>query len=378
MTETLHVQRYRVPLTASLSNSRTTWSHREGLWIELGETGAWQRGRGEVAPLPGYSSESLQDCERFLESLPSETLQPILAARSARELAVQLEKRLLQAPAAARFGLESAAFDRLGHLLARPVWGLLRELTPAIRAKPDSLPSLAIAGIVAGDNTAEVVQHANRLRRQGVSTFKLKVGPDRISPGQLETLRELRARFGESVALRLDANQSLLPENWPETFEQLAPLEIEMLEEPWRWETPTWQIETQLPLALDESLHGVLPVVAAERTTTSLSSFVVLKPMAVGGLLACLQLTEIARASGKPIIVSHTLESHIGWQSCAQLALAVGSQQAQGLWPMEHQRLAANQSIVSGRLCASGKPGLNLPAGKLPAGTFASKTLSTR
>lgn len=50
----------------SAQNARHTWTVRESLIVELNE--GPRTGRGEAAPLPGYSKESLVACERALRS----------------------------------------------------------------------------------------------------------------------------------------------------------------------------------------------------------------------------------------------------------------------------------------------------------------------
>lgn len=50
----------------SAQNARQTWTTREAIILELRD--GQRVGRGEAAPLPGYSMETLDDCERALRA----------------------------------------------------------------------------------------------------------------------------------------------------------------------------------------------------------------------------------------------------------------------------------------------------------------------
>ncbi|MFK8003657.1 MAG: enolase C-terminal domain-like protein [Polyangiales bacterium] len=56
----------RVSGTFSAQNAKHTWTKREALIVELRD--GERIGRGEAAPLPGYSMETLDDCERALRA----------------------------------------------------------------------------------------------------------------------------------------------------------------------------------------------------------------------------------------------------------------------------------------------------------------------
>ncbi|HEY5717283.1 MAG TPA: o-succinylbenzoate synthase, partial [Motiliproteus sp.] len=61
--------RYRIPLTRPLQLAGREYGERSGLLLRLSERGAdgaWREGVGEAAPLPGFSPETLAQCQQAL------------------------------------------------------------------------------------------------------------------------------------------------------------------------------------------------------------------------------------------------------------------------------------------------------------------------
>ncbi|HEX7670274.1 MAG TPA: enolase C-terminal domain-like protein, partial [Polyangiaceae bacterium] len=169
---------------------------------------------------------------------------------------------------------------------------------------------------------------------RGVETVKIKiVGPSLAS--QWDTLDAVREAIGKT-ALRLDANRTLSPETAARELASLVPLEPELVEEP----VPTAALgapgaftSSEVPLALDESLQEPGVWARLEPCLAELGCVaVVLKPMALGGLLACLDLAARATSRGLDVTVSHLFDGPVGLAAAAHLALAVGSRKrASGL-----------------------------------------------
>src|SRR5680860_464663 len=63
----LHFYTYNLPFKHVFSTAAKKFSYREGLCIELQKDGL--RSLGEVAPLPGFSVESLEDVKKQLKTL---------------------------------------------------------------------------------------------------------------------------------------------------------------------------------------------------------------------------------------------------------------------------------------------------------------------
>jgi o-succinylbenzoate synthase len=328
------------------------WTERTGLVLRWYDA-LGRHGRGEAAPLPDYSPDVLEGCEQALAGLTAAVLDMLDRADSALEVLDAVAAAIPAELPAARFALETALLDRAARRSGQPLWRLLGELVPG-GTEPEPI---ALCALLPSADTAAAVELARAHVDMGVSTFKLKVGPDHASPAQEATLDALRTRFGASIALRLDANGSFRPGAFARSTERLARYDLEFLEEPLAFGDPEELAGSACPLALDESLQQVDPARLARLLALASVRVVVLKPTALGGFGACLRLAASARAEGCDAVVSHTLEGPIGWAACAHLALALRSPRAAGLWPLAHQ-VGPSPSIAAGRLLPPIEPGL--------------------
>jgi len=347
-------------------NAHSTWSERTSLELALGAAQG-SLGWGEAAPLPGYSQDGVHEAERTLAGLPTATLAALAEVDDARTLLDAAAALIPGHQPAARFALETALLDRAAQRAGRPLWFTLAALArpsayaaDALVAPADAQPVELCALLPSGDRSAALAL-ARRHLAAGVTCFKLKVGPDHLTSDQNATLAGLRAELGAGVKLRADANGSLSAAGLRTSLEQLAAHELDFLEEPLAGAEPERLADSPCALALDESLQRMPPAALARWLAQPALRVLVLKPTALGGLGACIELARAARAHGREAVVSHALEGPIGWAACAHLALALGGTRAAGLWPLAHQA-AARPRIEGGRLVPTREPGLGASA----------------
>jgi L-alanine-DL-glutamate epimerase-like enolase superfamily enzyme len=272
-------------------------------------------GRGEASPLPGYSIDDLDACVAELDGCWRKLGGLDLDAPARDLLRDAVGRAGVHAPAAV-FAIESAVLDLVARLRAEPAWRLLRGDGDAGR--------VPLSALVDGESPAALGTAAEAAVARGIHVLKVKVGGPDCVRRDPERLAAIRAHVGEDVTLRLDANQSLRADNFRAVAEALLPFRPVLLEEP----VPTADIasivESLIPLAMDESLleagwRDRLTAAAARRTCTA----VVLKPMALGGMLRCLQLAELAAELGVGTYVTHLVDGPIASAAAACLALAL-------------------------------------------------------
>jgi L-alanine-DL-glutamate epimerase-like enolase superfamily enzyme len=254
---------------------------------------------------------------------------------------------------AARFALQTALLDRFALARGRPLWDVLRELLPE-PAEP--LPALPLSGLLSSTDPALALAEAERQHGLGLRCFKLKIGPGRLLPPQAALLAGLRARWGGSVKLRLDANGSLAPGELASTSAEIERFQPDFVEEPLA--RPELELLRTLPFdwALDESLQ-VLPldrVAALSRLPRCRA--LVLKLTTLGGFGAAAALARCARSNGKLALLSHALDGALGWLASVHFAFALGSSAAAGLWPRADG--ASSELFVAGNLRLPLAPGL--------------------
>lgn len=347
----LALHRLDVELEAPLANANTGWQRRTLTCLELRDAEG-RSGWGEASPLPGYSPEASGEGERALEALSASALRAFEGIDSPRALLDAAAAAIPEQLPAARFALETALLDRLGRRTGRPLFELLRSA-----AENDAAPAPVPTCALLPSEPGPAVELARSYAARGVGTFKLKIGPERLSPPQDRTLVALRAALGEQVQLRLDANRSLSRDAVAWALARAAEHRVEFLEEPMAAPDPALLAASPCPLALDESLQGMSSEVLDSWLALEPIRVLVLKPTALGGFRACLGLARAARAHGRDVVVSHVLEGPIGWAACAHLALALPGRRPAGLWPLAHQH-ARSPALTGAEIGVPREPGL--------------------
>ncbi len=267
---------YQRPLRQPLRTSHGLWSVREGILIRLTDPETGCQGYGEIAPIPWFGSETLEQALQFCRQLPAELSE------------AQIEGIPEELPAS-RFGLECAWLacgdpDWLNRDLCRLQFcGLLGKAVPA-----GSYP-----------------------------VYKGKVGLEPVEE-ELKKLENWLEQLPQGSRLRLDANGGLtLPEaqRWLAACDRLnqdPPARIEFMEQP----LPPAQYahlvqlsqDYQTPIALDESVAqlGQLQQIHQSGWT----GILVVKPALIG---SCLALQDyLDQHPDLDLVFSSALETPIG------------------------------------------------------------------
>jgi o-succinylbenzoate synthase len=225
----LRLKPYQWAFEPPLQTHHGLWKVREGIIIGL-EREDGVIGWGEVAPIPWFGTETLEDAIAFCQSLP----------------ALLTELDILSVPdtlPACQFGFGSA-------------WESLFTPPSAIDYKPCQISVLLPAGEAALSDWPPLWEKGHR-------TFKWKIGVLETSQ-ELGLFQHLTAALPKEAILRLDANGGLALEQakqWLENCDRISRLCIEYLEQP----LPPNQFEAmkqlaqahKTPLALDESVATV-------------------------------------------------------------------------------------------------------------------------
>lgn len=283
--------RYTIPMDTGVVIRDRRLKMREGFVVELCEGN--QRGWGEIAPLPGLSTESLEEAQaaalRWLSGWQ---------AGQASELPAQ--------PSVA-FGLSCALAELSGELPEEANY----HSVPLCTGDPDALFSL-LQGLP-GRKEAKVKVGLYEAVRDGmVVSLLLDAIPD--------------------LWLRLDANRSWSAEKAAQ-FARYVPealrSRIAFFEEPCK--TPELSLafarETGIKLAWDESLRdGHVAISPCPEVNT-----VVIKPSLTGSLQQVQAWVNQAHACGMNVIISSAIESSLGLTQLARIAAWLTPQMTPGL-----------------------------------------------
>ncbi|PWB69551.1 o-succinylbenzoate synthase [candidate division GN15 bacterium] len=309
---------YRVPLVRPLPLKSHRISDREGLLIQF--TDELNRiGWGEIAPLPGFSIESLEEA-RVCSARACHTLR----GSELPEPAVLLERGIesilgYACPSSVTFGVESAILT---------LWSLVRgiEVRRFVNEwAPDAIP---VNGLLTG-STATVTELAKRMVADGYTALKLKVGAESVE-AEIEKTKAVRSVVPSQVKFRLDANQACDFDTAVRFGRAVNGLELEYIEEPLSDSARLEQFhdQTGLVYALDES---VMKYSAEEWGDREGLGAVILKPTILGGVAAAYRLARRAEEMGVKPIISSSFESSVGTVTLANLACALAPDAASGL-----------------------------------------------
>lgn len=284
----------------------TTLNQRTGYILEIIASNGL-KARGEIAPLPGVSVETLKKAHHDLVEARSH-LKDFKVVLDKDGLITSLRDSAFSGLCpSVRFGVESVLFGLAAGAravsLAEFLGGILQDVPTAALLQGSHEQVLADARILSG---------------RGYQVFKLKVGSRNI-PLDVKKVRDLRALIGRQGSIRLDGNrvwglkEALL-------FVDLAGrAQIEFIEEPLSdmGKIGEFYQAAQMPVALDETLSLSVDSQAVK--------YYVLKPTVLGGIIPCLDWMENARRNGKKVVISSAFESPVGLKVLANLACLTGT-----------------------------------------------------
>jgi L-alanine-DL-glutamate epimerase-like enolase superfamily enzyme len=276
---------------------------RELLIVSLtGEDGV--SGYGEAAPLEPYDGISIERTQAALESYA-----PLLAEASGLNGAQLIDacRRVDELPQALA-AIDLALWDRGGRIAGKPISALLTD-NPA-SAVPVN------ASITASDR-AGVAEQVTAALTAGYECVKVKVGLG----DDAGRLAAARAAGGPQMTLRVDANGVWEVDQAVRTIEALAPVGLELVEEPVHGLQRVRQVRERVPvrIAIDETAaeHGAL--------TAGVADAVCLKISRCGGIGGLIAAAALVRASGAEVYVASTYDGPLGIAAGVHVAAALAS-----------------------------------------------------
>jgi o-succinylbenzoate synthase len=287
------------------------WLEREGFWVTLQDE-AGRIGFGEVAPLSDWGTESLLQSAEALNRLAA------TRANTLEEVAPALEEAGLSRSCtpAAYAGCEGAMLDLLAQRAGVSLAAYLSRHPKA---------SVALNALVVSASQKEAAREALALVNDGYCTLKLKVGAQALQ-ADLARVKAVREAVGPFVHLRLDANGVWARQAALEAIQRFAAFSLQYVEQPVAAidrEGLAWVAgHCGVPIAADEALQRPCDAQALLKLPIDT---LILKPMALGGLLVALEVARQAREAGKKVVLSSVLDRGVGTLACLHLAAALGN-----------------------------------------------------
>ena len=299
------------PLRAPFAAGHGTVSDRELVLVAL-EAGDGLTGYGEAAPLASYDGvtaaevrDALHACRPVLDEYPGHAPVADVLARCG-EVTV-----LSQALAA----IDLALWDLAGRRSAEPVWRLLGAT---------EAPPVTVNRTIAAADRSGAALEAAQARAEGYETVKVKVGIG----DDAARLAAVRAFAGPQMAIRIDANGAWELAEAAATLQALAPVGIELCEEPVHGLPAVSALRalTEIPLAIDESAED--PMALDEPQSADLAC---LKIARCGGIAGTIAAAGRARAAGYEVYLASTLDGPLGIAAALHAAAVIRPARACGL-----------------------------------------------
>lgn len=241
-------------------------------------------------------------------------------------------------------GLDMAFWDALGQIAGKPVVELLGG---------SPRPMLAYDSYGAVDPAADE-KHLRRSTEQGFRGIKIKGGYGDAANDE-RVVKGVRALLGPDIALMIDFNQSLDPEEAKRRIARLAPYDLTWVEEPVPQENLCGHAEVRKssPIPIQAGENWWFPRGFAEAIAAGASDFIMPDLMKVGGVTGWLRVAAQAEAASIP------MSSHLFAEASAHMLAVTPTAHWLEVLDFAGSILASPIRIVDGTLTARG-PGLGL------------------
>jgi O-succinylbenzoate synthase len=301
----LEFRSYQRPFARVLSTSHGNWEVREGIILRLTDENG-RIGWGEIAPIPWFGSETLEQAKEFCQQLP-----PEITATDIFSIPDELP--------ACQFGFECA-------------WGIGNRESGIGNRQDDKgdFSFLSSYSLLPTSHSPVIYSYLLPTGKkaleswqapwnQGYRTFKWKIGVASIE-AELNVFDQLIQALPSSTQLRLDANGGLTQQEaiqWLQVSDKVGI--VEFLEQP----LPPEHFKTMLemssyystPIALDESVATLNQLEACYQQ--GWRGIFVIKPSIAGSPK---RLRQFCKAHDIDTVFSSVFESAIARHSALQLA----------------------------------------------------------
>ncbi len=306
------IYEYSLSMKQPLAVKGNSSLSREGLLLRLWDDDG-NEGWGEVAPLEGFSLETLDLARHQLvgmkQDLSGVNVDELFAAIVAGEARPSFIQEICPS---VEFGVGSALLYLVASNNSKLPGEILAETVT------DYVPVNALLD----GSSRDIVKTALTLYESGYRTFKVKLGRKELVE-EIELVGWLLDQTAGKIKLRLDCNRSWSIEQLAEFLAEVDVNRLEYIEEPLCEMSRYTELpdECSFPLALDESLTqlqstdigGIKNLVA-----------VVLKPTMLG-IAHTIGFARAARNLGIKTTISSTFETSVGTTMLAHFASALSS-----------------------------------------------------
>ena len=282
------------------------FAQREGFYLCIRDQE--NLGIGEIAPLPEFSRESVEDIQSVFRSI-----KPILKELKSPDTIEEIQTimdMIRNLPPSVQFGLEMALLLLLANKRKLPLANILNA---------DCQYNIQFNTLV----TPSSVHQVKQAKERGFSCYKLKVGRQTFGE-DMSFMMNVISLLDDDDKFKIDCNGKWQLSDALEFSKRVNHSKINYIEDPFSSikDQRDFASQSNIPLALDEFYH-TFDVIEYEHI-----SFFIVKPMLRGGFLNLLRLPQKVQSK---IIISSSFETEVGLLGLIHLASALSNEQYHGL-----------------------------------------------
>lgn len=285
-----------------------TVSHATNILVRI-HTADGLVGVGEGSPIEFIAGESQSGAVEAARSLAR-----LLIGKDAlaiEERMGELDRFLVGNPAA-KCAVDLALYDLAAKRAGLPLYALLG-------GEKRTIHTCKTIGIDEPDTMARA---AAEVKRSGFPAVKVKVGADRAE--DVRRIRAIRQAVGDGFPIRIDANQGWDPAEAVLALHELAPLDIEVCEQPVaHWDYAAMKHvrrRSPIPVMADESLFDHHD--AHKLASMGACDWFNIKLAKAGGIRTAVKIDAIAQAAGIRCMVGCMTETRLALSAMAHFVSA--------------------------------------------------------
>ena len=307
---------YTLKLRKPFITSKKEIKERNGFILTLLDAEE-NEGIGDCCPFPEFGSETLQNAEEALSDLKLNI--NINVDNFENSITDNLIK-FIKLPTL-RHGLEQALLNLMCNVKKVKIDELLN-----LDLKKQIYVNAAIGFLSQDESTIEAVNFA----KEGYGTIKVKAGRKNFDD-DLSVVKSIRAAVEEKIQIRVDPNGKWSLNEAVQNLKKLEEYDIEYVEQPLNGSNGFTELSklSNVPIAPDESIRSVED--AKRFLESGAISFLILKPMLLGGLIPTLKIIKMAEENNITPVITSSFESAIGRTNAVIAAASVKSDVAHGL-----------------------------------------------
>jgi o-succinylbenzoate synthase len=325
--QSIQYQPYQLAFREPFQTATGILLSREGFVIEIRDRRSDYQvqhiGLGESAPLYGFGMESLLETEQALKEAQRSLINAEI--KNLKDIENLLAK--YNSTPAAKHGIELALLNLLAQVQGISISQLLANSFSGIVR--DQVTVNAVIGAISPELAAT---KAKEYIEQGYHCLKIKVGTQDFEM-DLRRVEAVRSQVGNDIQIRIDANQGWSVEEAIANLKKLESLQIEYVEQPVAASNllgmAVVRRSQSIPIAADESVNNLVQLQQVIKAQAA--DIIILKPMALGGIITANRAAAIAFQAGLDVVVTTTIDGAIARQAAYDLAAALPIQRACGL-----------------------------------------------